>query len=160
MRTIRPRRVLCSTPDSTIRATTPLQDSAVQNFDPTTLGLNTSANMPGGAAKTFPIIHGLTVNRQNVPQLGINNAPFIDHNWYATGSATWIHGHHTFKFGGDLRHQVFGTHNDLSAGSYGFDPNQTSLPSSQGKFPLWRQPGRWFRELRSWPVGWRKYRER
>ena len=36
------------------------QDSVVQNFDASTLGLNTAANMPGGAANTFPIIHGLT----------------------------------------------------------------------------------------------------
>jgi hypothetical protein len=111
------------------------QNSAVQNFKASTLGLNTAANMPGGAANTFPIIHGLTTNRQGVPQMGINNAPFIDHNWQPTGSVTWIHGEHTFKFGGDLRHQVFGTHNDLSAGSYGFDPQQTSLPSTQGQLP-------------------------
>ena len=31
------------------------QDSAVQNFKATTIGLNTAANMPGGAANTFPI---------------------------------------------------------------------------------------------------------
>ena len=109
------------------------QDSAVQNFQASTLGLNTAANMPGGAANTFPIIHGLTTNNQSVPQMGINNAPFIDHNWQPTGSATWVHGQHIFKFGGDLRHQVFGTHNDLSAGSYGFSPNETSLPSAQGQ---------------------------
>jgi hypothetical protein len=109
------------------------QDSAVQNFDLTTLGLNTSANMPGGAAKTFPIISGLTVNRQNVPNLGINNAPFIDHNWAPTGSATWVHGGHVFKFGGDLRHQVFGTHNDVTDGNYSFSPDQTSLPSAAGQ---------------------------
>jgi len=110
-----------------------LQNSAVQNFDSTTLGLNTAADMPGGAARTFPIISGLNVNRSGVPNLGINNAPFYDDNWYPTVSATWIHGDHTFKFGGDLRHQVFGTHNDLSAGSYGFSSNETSLPSSQGQ---------------------------
>ena len=46
------------------------QDSAVQNFKATTLGLNTAANMPGGAANTFPIFYGLTTNRQNVPQIG------------------------------------------------------------------------------------------
>lgn len=109
------------------------QDSAVQNFDLTTLGLNTSANMPGGAAKTFPIIGGLTTNRSNVPNLGVNNAPFIDHNWSPTGSATWIHGEHTFKFGGELRHQVFGTHNDITDGNYTFRTDQTSLPSSQGQ---------------------------
>ncbi len=109
------------------------QDSAVQNFDLTALGLATSANMPGGAAKTFPIISGLTANNQNVPNLGVNNAPFIDHNWAPTASATWVHGDHTFKFGGDLRHQVFGTHNDLTDGSYGFNRNETSLPSAQGQ---------------------------
>ena len=43
------------------------QDSAVQNFKATTLGLNTAANMPGGAANTFPIFSGPTVNRQSVP---------------------------------------------------------------------------------------------
>jgi hypothetical protein len=110
-----------------------LQNSAVQNFDVTTLGLNTAANMPGGAARTFPIISGLNVNRSGVPNLGINNAPFYDDNWYPTVSATWIHGNHTFKFGGDLRHQVFGTHNDLSGGSYGFSSSETSLPSAQGQ---------------------------
>jgi hypothetical protein len=109
------------------------QDAFVQNFKASTLGLNTAANMPGGAASTFPIIYGLTTNRQGVPQLGNNNAPFYDDNWYPTGSATWIHGNHTFKFGGDLRHQVFGTHNDLSAGNYGFNTAQTSLPSSNGQ---------------------------
>ena len=111
------------------------QDSAVQNFKASTLGLNTAANMPGGAANTFPIINGLTTNRSGVPQLGINNAPFIDHNEYYTESNTWIHGSHTFKFGGDFRHQRFGTHNDLSAGVYGFGTSQTSLPSTQGNFP-------------------------
>ncbi|MGA9244275.1 MAG: carboxypeptidase-like regulatory domain-containing protein [Silvibacterium sp.] len=109
------------------------QDSAVQDFKASTLGLNTAENMPGGAANTFPIFSGLTVNRQSVPQLGINNAPFIDNNYYYTGSAIWVHGRHTFEFGGDFRHQLFGTHNDLSAGSYGFAVDQTSLPSSQGQ---------------------------
>ena len=111
------------------------QDSAVQNFKASTLGLNTAANMPGGAANTFPKISGLTTNRSNVPQLGNNNAPFIDHNEYYTESATWVKSSHTFKFGGDLRHQRFGTHNDLSAGNYIFSGSQTSLPSTQGNFP-------------------------
>jgi len=110
-----------------------LQDSAVQNFKASTLGLNTAANMPGGAANTFPIFSGLTVNRQGVPNLGVNNAPFIDDNYYDTESAIWTHGRHTFEFGGDLRHQLFGTHNDLSAGSYGFGTSQTSLPSANGQ---------------------------
>jgi len=109
------------------------QDSAVQNFKATALGLNTAANMPGGAANTFPIFNGLTVNRQSVPQMGINNAPFIDDNYYNTESAIWTHGSHTLEFGGDVRHQLFGTHNDLSAGVYSFSAAQTSLPSSQGQ---------------------------
>jgi hypothetical protein len=110
-----------------------LQDAAVQNFDQTTLGLPSLANMPGGAAKTFPIFNGLTVNHQNVPQLGINNAPFIDNDWYDTESAIWTHGRHTFDFGGDFRHQLWGTHNDLSDGSYGFSGNETSEPSENGQ---------------------------
>ena len=110
-----------------------LQDSAVQNFKASTLGLNTADNMPGGAANTFPIFNGLTTNHQGVPQMGINNAPFIDNNWYNTESAIWTHGRHTFEFGGDFRHQLFGTHNDLSAGVYGFGTAQTSLPSSNGQ---------------------------
>ena len=65
--------------------------------------------------------------------MGINNAPFIDDNYYNTESAIWVHGRHTFEFGGDVRHQLFGTHNDLSAGSYSFSAAQTSLPSSQGQ---------------------------
>ena len=111
------------------------QNAFVQNVKASSLGLNTAANMPGGAANTFPIIHGLQTNRQGVPQLGNNNAPFYDDNWEPTGSATWTNGSHTFKFGADLRHQVFGTHNDLSAGNYAFDPSETSLPSTQGNFP-------------------------
>jgi hypothetical protein len=115
------------------------QDAFVQNIQASSLGLNTAANMPGGAANTFPIIHWSNnnndVNRANLQQLGNNNAPFYDDNWEPTGSATWIHGSHTFKFGADLRHQVFGTHNDLSAGNYGFDSSETSLPSTQGNFP-------------------------
>src|SRR5271155_334522 len=71
------------------------QNAFVQNFTASTLGLNTAANMPGGAANTFPIIYGLTTNRQGVPQLGNNNAPFYDANWYITESATWTHGNHT-----------------------------------------------------------------
>jgi hypothetical protein len=110
-----------------------MQDSAVQNFQASSLGLNTAANMPGGAANTFPKFYGLTVNRQSVPQMGNNNAPFIDDNWYNIESAIWVHGRHTFEFGGDFRHQLFGTHNDLSAGSYAFSPNETSLPSAQGQ---------------------------
>jgi hypothetical protein len=129
--TATPRLVLHAGFDFTRHAA--LQNSAVQNFKASTLGLDTAANMPGGAANTFPIFHGLTVNRQGVPQMGVNNAPFIDDNWYNTESAIWIHGNHTFKFGGDLRYQMFGTHNDLSAGSYGFSTNETSLPSAQGQ---------------------------
>jgi hypothetical protein len=110
-----------------------LQDSAVQNFKATSLGLNTAADMPGGAANTFPIFSGLTTNHQSVPQLGINNAPFIDDNYYNTESAIWTHGRHTFEFGGDFRHQLFGTHNDQSAGNYGFGAGQTGLPSTNGQ---------------------------
>ncbi len=110
-----------------------MQNSAVQNFKASTLGLNTAADMPGGAANTFPVFNGLTVNHQGVPQMGINNAPFIDDNWYNTESAIWTHGNHTVQFGGDFRHQLFGTHNDLSAGVYGFSPDQTSLPSANSQ---------------------------
>jgi hypothetical protein len=66
------------------------QDSAVQNFKATTIGLNTAANMPGGAANTFPIFSwGSTpsVNHSTIPNLGVNNAPFIDDNYYNTESA-------------------------------------------------------------------------
>ena len=110
-----------------------LQDAAVQNFDLTKLGLPSVASIPGGAAKTFPIFSGLNVNHQGVPQLGINNAPFIDNDWYDTESAIWTHGRHTFDFGGDFRHQLWGTHNDLSDGSYGFSNNETSEPSENGQ---------------------------
>ncbi len=110
-----------------------LQDAFVQDFKASTLGLNTAANMPGGAANTFPIIYGLTTNHTSVPQMGNNNAPFIDDNYYNTESAIWVHGRHTFEFGGDIRHQLFGTHDDLSAGNYGFDPSETSEPSEAGQ---------------------------
>jgi hypothetical protein len=113
------------------------QDSAVQNFKATTLGLNTAANMPGGAASTFPIFswpgNTPSVNHSTLPNLGVNNAPFIDDNYYTAESAIWVHGRHTFEFGGDFRHQLFGTHNDPSAGSYNFSANETSLPSAEGQ---------------------------
>jgi Carboxypeptidase regulatory-like domain/TonB dependent receptor len=113
------------------------QDSAVQNFKATTLGLNTAANMPGGAANTFPIFswpgNTPSVNHSTLPNLGVNNAPFIDDNYYTAESAIWVHGRHTFEFGGDFRHQLFGTHNDPSAGSYNFSANETSLPSAEGQ---------------------------
>jgi Carboxypeptidase regulatory-like domain/TonB dependent receptor len=113
------------------------QDSAVQNFKATSLGLNTAANMPGGAANTFPIFswpnNTPSVNHSTLPNLGVNNAPFIDDNYYTTESAIWVHGRHTFEFGGDFRHQLFGTHNDPSAGSYNFSANETSLPSAEGQ---------------------------
>jgi len=50
------------------------QDAFVQDIQASSLGLNTAANMPGGAASTFPIIYGLQTNQQGVPQLGNNNA--------------------------------------------------------------------------------------
>src|SRR5580700_4730476 len=113
------------------------QDSAVQNFPASSLGLNTAANMPGGAANTFPIFswpgNTPSVNHSNLQNLGVNNAPFIDDNYYTTASAIWVHGRHTFEFGGDFRHQLFGTHNDLSAGSYNFSANETSEPSAEGQ---------------------------
>ena len=113
------------------------QNSAVQNFKATTLGLNTAANMPGGAANTFPIIHGLTHQPSGRSSIGNQQRSILlTTTGIHTGSATWVHGSHTFKFGGDLRHQVFGTHNDLSAGNYGFDSSETSLPSAQGKIPM------------------------
>src|ERR1700722_11314936 len=51
--TARPNLVLHAGFDFTRHAAA--QDSAVQNFKATTIGLNTAANMPGGAANTFPI---------------------------------------------------------------------------------------------------------
>jgi Carboxypeptidase regulatory-like domain len=110
-----------------------LQDSAVQNFNTSTLGLSNAESVAPGGSKTFPIFSGITVNNAGVPNMGINNAPFIDDNYYETGSAIWVHGSHTLDFGGDFRHQLFGTHNDQSPGSYGFARDQTSLPSSQGQ---------------------------
>src|ERR1700722_16713718 len=133
--TARPNLVLHSGFDFTRHAAA--QDSAVQNFKATTIGLNTAANMPGGAADTFPIFswpgNTPSVNHATLPNLGVNNAPFIDDNYYNTESAIWVHGRHTFEFGGDFRHQLFGTHNDLSAGSYNFSANETSEPSAAGQ---------------------------
>jgi Carboxypeptidase regulatory-like domain len=133
--TARPNLVLHAGFDFTRHAAA--QDSAVQNFKASTLGLNTAANMPGGAANTFPIFswpgNTPSVNHATLPNLGVNNAPFIDDNYYTTESAIWVHGRHTFEFGGDFRHQLFGTHNDPSAGSYNFSASETSLPSAAGQ---------------------------
>ena len=110
-----------------------LQDAVIQNFDISTLGLDSADSVPPGGGKTFPIIYGLTVDQNGVPQMGENNAPFIDDNWYETASAMWVHGRHNFVFGGELRHQLMGTHNDLSQGSYGFGTGQTTTPSANGQ---------------------------
>jgi len=45
-----------------------LQNSAVAKLRCDNSWLNTAANMPGGAARTFPIISGLNVNRSGVPK--------------------------------------------------------------------------------------------
>jgi Carboxypeptidase regulatory-like domain len=133
--TARPNLVFHSGFDFTRHAAA--QDSAVQNFKATALGLNTAANMPGGAANTFPIFswpgNTPSVNHSTLQNLGVNNAPFIDDNYYNTESAIWVHSRHTFEFGGDFRHQLFGTHNDLSAGTYNFSANETSEPSAAGQ---------------------------
>ena len=137
------------------------QDSAVQNFKASTLGLNTAANMPGGAANTFPIIYGLTTNRQGVPQLGINNAPFIDHNW----ASHWIRdlGPRPAYFQIWRRSSSSGLwHSQRPIGRklrLRIAIRRLCRPPKAKTFQ-WRQPRRWFRELRSWPIEWRKYRER
>jgi hypothetical protein len=135
------------------------QDAFVQNFKASTLGLNTAANMPGGAANTFPIIYGLTTNRQEFLSWEITTLRFrrqLVSHWIrdldprqpyvqiwrrSPSSGIW---HSQRPIGRKLRLQW---RSDVSA-------------VRQGQNLYGSQPRRWFRELRSWPIGWRKYRER
>lgn len=109
------------------------QQNAAQTFDQQLLGLPTQVNLPGGGAPTFPVITGLTTNRTSIPQLGVSNNPYYDNNWQPTGSVTWVHGAHTLKAGGDMRHQLFSIQDGVSTGSYVFSSAQTSLPSASGQ---------------------------
>ena len=48
-----------------------------------------------------------------------------------TDSFTWVKGHHTFKFGTDIRkNQENMTFNGVGAGQFNFSSNETSLPNS------------------------------
>jgi len=78
-----------------------------QNFKASSLGLNTAANMPGGAANTFPIFNGLTVDNTSVRNWESTTLPLstitgtkLDPR---SGSTAVIP-----SIGGDLRHQLFG----------------------------------------------------
>ena len=138
------------------------QDSAVQNFDLTTLGLNTAANMPGGAAKTFPIISGLTDQPSERSSAGSTTTlRFIDDNWAPTA----------IRDLGPRRSYVQIWRRSSSSGvwhsqrpdrpdHYGFNTKSDVSAVRARPKPLRSQPRRRFRELRSGPIGWRKYRER
>lgn len=102
-------------------AFTPFQDFNAQRD----LGMN------GALGGGFPRIAGAFGSTA----IG-SSAPYIlrlSEKPTAVESLTWVHGKHTYKFGGEFKIDSFSTlRYDSSLGVYNFSAQQTTLPSAQG----------------------------
>jgi len=87
------------------------------------LGFVGSATNPSG----FPRINGLSFS------LGPSNAnSYFDGTFTSVLSATWVHGNHTYKLGGEFRLNSWTDRNSRgSQGILAFSQNQTGLPYAQ-----------------------------
>jgi hypothetical protein len=87
------------------------------------LGFTGSATNPGG----FPRINGLSFG------MGPSNAnSYFDTTMNAVASATWVHGNHTFKMGGEMRLNSWTDRNSRGAqGILTFNGNETAMPYLQ-----------------------------
>ena len=100
---------------------------SVLDFDaPGKLGLVGAGVTPAG----FPRINGITGTQGGTPNLGPTNAnDYYNDKPTVVWSATWIHGNHTFKTGGEWRKDIWSDVNTRgSQGIYNFSPNETGLP--------------------------------
>ncbi len=93
------------------------------------LGIHGSATNPSG----FPelIFNGSSAgNSTQLQTLGPTNAnSYFDGTFTANAAATWVHGNHTSKIGGEYRLASWTDRNSRGAqGVYQFQPNETSNP--------------------------------
>lgn len=102
-----------------------------------TLNFNQAAiGLVGAAGPGFPNISGLSSSYGGLSNtIGLTNA-----NWYffqkptAVASATWIHGAHTYKLGGEWREDTFiNSMLQYANGMYTFSALETGLPSTNGQ---------------------------
>jgi len=95
-----------------------------------------SIGLVGAVGPGFPYISGLSSSYGGLSNtIGLTNA-----NWYffqkptAVASASYVHGSHTFKLGGEWREDTF--INDMlqyANGQYNFSALETGLPSTNGQ---------------------------
>jgi hypothetical protein len=58
---------------------------------------------------------------------------YDDRQWQYAGNATWLHGNHTIRFGGELMRQAFNHfETGAAAGRFSFNGNATTLNGSKG----------------------------
>jgi hypothetical protein len=94
------------------------------NFDPSTLGLNWGNGKLGLPEIDFstPELENLGAQGFSVPRGRTSQTYQILDNF------TWLHGKHTFKFGGEFRHAAIANFNDnLERGIFSFSPDPTTL---------------------------------
>jgi Carboxypeptidase regulatory-like domain len=77
----------------------------------------------------FPVIRA---NAEGIPQLGKAQADAnVDNGLRLNDSVNWVHGRHSFKFGGDYRWQQYSNiAHDNEAGNFNFSANQTRVDDS------------------------------
>jgi Carboxypeptidase regulatory-like domain len=94
---------------------------------PSSLGLN------GALVGGFPVMGGLNINGQSLGFGPSNYGLYVLNKPTAVASISWIKGTHSLKFGGEWRHENWLNESSENAlGIYGFDAQQTGLPSTNG----------------------------
>ena len=93
----------------------------------------TGLGLPGALVGGFPRVTGLSVNGQALSVGPSNYGLYVLNKPTAVSALSWIKGAHSFKFGGEWRHESWLNGSSQGAvGNYGFDPQQTGLPSTNG----------------------------
>lgn len=99
----------------------------ITNYDQSALGLT------GALVGGFPRVTGLFINGQPLNIGPSNYGLYILNKPTAVAAISWIKGAHSFKFGGEWRHESWLNGSSQNAlGNYGFDAQQTGLPSTNG----------------------------
>ena len=112
------------------QGTTFISDPPVLDYNPEReLGLKGAS-----VNRLFPAFRGLSNTQGGMKDMGSgsNRHPLLAEKPTATTSLTWVKNNHTYKFGGDLRFEKFGsTVYTATAGIYAFNAAQTGLPYLQ-----------------------------
>jgi hypothetical protein len=99
----------------------------------TSFNQSTSLGLNGALVGGFPVIQNLNINGQTLALGPSNYGLYVLNKPTAVASVSWIKGTHNFKFGGEWRHENWLNESSQNAlGIYGFDPQQTGLPSTNG----------------------------